>query len=126
LSIKAATAFCERLTSSAKSRAAFRGQGEFSRAAIGLRWFSRDDLASLQGLQGAAEESGIEPQRTDQIGRGAVRPLADFVNDPGFLQRPGTVQQLRFDDAELAGIEAVEGADRRDLVVGILRHGVPR
>ena len=100
-----------------KGRAAFRRQCEFGGPAVGLRWFSRDDLAPLQGLQGTAEVTGIETERADQIGRGAGLPFGDFVDDPRFLQRPRAVEQFRFDDAEFAGVEAAEAAHRRDLAL---------
>jgi hypothetical protein len=38
-------------------------------------------------------------------------PFRDLVNDPRFLQRPGAVQKLRLDDAELAGVETAEAAN---------------
>jgi hypothetical protein len=53
--------------------------------------------------------------------------MPDLVQDSGFLQGEGAVQQLRFDQAEFSCVEAVEGADRRDFFVGIdLGHGAPR
>jgi hypothetical protein len=107
-----------------KGRAAFRGQCELGDAAVGPRRLARDNLAPLQGLQGAAEESGIETQRADQLGGGAALPFRDFVNDPRFLQRPGAVQQLRLDDAQFSGVKSAEAADRRDLAIqfGSARH----
>jgi hypothetical protein len=41
--------------------------------------------------------------------------LRDLVDDPRFLQGPWARQQLRLDDAELAGIEPAETPDGRDL-----------
>jgi hypothetical protein len=41
--------------------------------------------------------------------------LRDLVDNPRFLQRPRAVQELGLDDAELAGIEPAEAANRRDL-----------
>src|SRR5664280_3811314 len=51
------------------------------------------------------QEARIIYEIADQLGGGAALPLRDFVNDPRFLQRPGAVQQLRLDDAQLAGVE---------------------
>src|SRR5258707_9442056 len=100
-----------------KRRAAPPGQCEVGGAAVGPRWLSRDDLAALQCLQGAAHESSIEPQCADQIGGGAALPFRNLVNDPRFLQRPGAVQKLRLDDAELAGVETAEAANGADLAL---------
>ncbi len=57
------------------------------------------------------------PSAPHQFGRGAALPFGDFVDDPRFLQRPGTVQQLRLDDAEFAGVEPAEAADGGNLAV---------
>ncbi len=104
--------------------AAFRGQCELGGAAVGFRRLSRDDLPPLQRLQGAAEITGIEAERADQIGRGAALPFGDLVDDAGFLQRPWTVEQFRFDDAEFAGIEPAEAAQRCDLAVEFAIRGI--
>ena len=98
-------------------RATPRGQGELGDAAVGLRGLARHDLAPLQRPQGAAEKSGVEAERTDQVGGGTALALRDLVDDPRFLQRPATVQQLRLDDAELAGVEPAEAANGGNLVV---------
>ena len=98
-----------------KRRATPRRQGEFGDAAVGLRGLARHDLAPLQRPQGAAEKSGVEAERADQVGGGMAVALRDLVDDPRFLQRPGTVQELRFDDAELAGIEPAEAANGGNL-----------
>ncbi len=104
-----------------KRRAALGGQHQFVGAAVGFGGFSRHDLAALQRGQGAAEEAGIEAEGTDQIGRGAVFLLRDLVDDPRFLQREGTVQQLRLDDAEFVGIEPAKTPDGGNLA---FQHGV--
>ena len=100
-----------------KRRAAFHGQCKFGDAAVGLGRLSRHDLTPLQGLQRAAEETCIQAERASQIGGRAGLAVGNFVDDPRFLQRPRTVEQLRFDDAQLAGIEPAEGADGGDLRV---------
>jgi hypothetical protein len=100
-----------------KSGAALRGQRDFIGAAVGLGRLACDDLAALQRLQGAAEEAGVEAEKPDQIGRGTAFMLRDLVDDPCFLQSPRARQQLRFDDAELAGIEPAEAPDGRDVAV---------
>jgi hypothetical protein len=41
-------------------------------------------------------------------------PFRDLVNDPRLLQRPGAVQKLRLDEAELAGVETAEAANGGD------------
>src|SRR5215212_6681943 len=96
----------------------FPRQGQFGDAAIGFQRASRDNLAALQALQRATEESGIETEGASQLGRRATTPLADLVYDASFLQGPGAVEQLRFDDAKLAGVEPAEAANRSHLRVG--------
>src|SRR5262249_47192021 len=98
-----------------KGGAAFCGQRQLAGTAVGLGWPSGHDLAALQGLQRAAEEAGVEAKRASQVGRGAALALRDLVDDAGFLQRPRTAQELWFDDAQLARVEAVEASDGGDL-----------
>ncbi len=97
--------------------AALGGQRQLVDAAVVFGWLARHDLAPLQALQGPAQEAGVEPEIAGQIGGGAGGAVRDLVDDARFLQREGTVQQLRLDDAELAGVEAAEAADRGDLAV---------
>ena len=50
--------------------------------------------------------------------------MGEFVQHPGLAQRVGALQELLVQHAELAGVEAVEGAHRRDFLFGIqLGHG---
>jgi len=106
--------------------AAFGGQRELVDAAVVLGGLSRHDLPALQCLQGPAHKARIEAEIAGEVGGGTGKAMPDLVDDAGFLQSEGAVQQLRLDEAELAGIEAVERADRRYLAVGFLcRHGAP-
>ncbi len=52
--------------------------------------------------------------------------MGKLVQHPRLAQRVGGLQKLLIQHAELAGVESVEGADRRDLLFGIrLGHGTP-
>src|SRR5437762_14361999 len=53
--------------------------------------------------------------------------MRDLVEDARLLQGERAVQQLRLDDAELAGVEAAEAADGGDLAVKIIwGHAAPQ
>jgi len=43
---------------------------------------------------------------------------------PGFLQRPRAIEQFWFDDAEFAGVEPAEAANRRDLGIEFGIRGI--
>jgi len=45
--------------------------------------------------------------------------MREFVHDPRLAQRKRAVQEVLVENAKLTGIEAVEAANRRDLLVKI-------
>ena len=113
---KPATALRERPSRSANAARPFTVSESSVTRRSACEGFARHDLAPLQTLQGSAQKPGIETEAANQFGRGAVFPLRDFIDDPRFLQRPRSVQQLRFDDAEPAGVDPRKAAYGGDLV----------
>ena len=102
----------------------FAGQCEPVLPAVGRQRLAGDQAGFIEILHDPAEIAGIETQfGADLLGR-EILAVGEFVQHPGFAQRERALQQLLVEYAELAGIEAVEGADRRDLLFGIqLGHG---
>jgi len=103
---------CERLT-------ALGGQAELILPAIRKDRFAGDQPVLIEFLDDAAEVPGIKTQfGADLLGR-RVFPVRKLVEDARLAQRQRAFQEPLVENAELAGIEAVESANRRYLVVVI-------
>jgi len=86
-----------------------------------------DQVVLIEILDNPAEVARIETKFDPDLFRGQVFAGGEFVQHPRLAQRERTFQQLLVENAELAGVEAVEGAHRRYLVVGVLpEHASPR
>src|SRR5437868_15502109 len=53
--------------------------------------------------------------------------MGEFIEHPRLAQRVGALHQMLVEHPELAGVEAIEVANRRDLAIGlVLGDGTPR
>ena len=98
--------------------------GEPDLPAVGRLRLSRDQSVVVEILHDPAEIAGIETQLgADLLGR-EILTVGEFVQHPGFAQRERALQELLVQHTELAGVETIEGADRRDFLFGNqLGHG---
>ena len=86
-----------------------------------------DQSVFVKVLDDPAEVAGVEAEFDADLLGGRVFPMGEFVKHPRLAQRVRAFHQVLVEHPEFAGIEAVEGANRRDLAVGIvLGHGAPR
>ena len=64
--------------------------------------------------QDAAEVAAIDPQRLDQLAGGGVAAGVDLVEHARFGEAQRAVGEVLVEQADLAGVEAVEGANVGD------------
>src|SRR3954471_10137802 len=114
-----------------KGLAALGGEAELLLAAVGGQGRAADQALFAKTLDDAAEITGVEPERdADLLGRDGVA-LRKLVEHPRLGQGERALQQLLVEHAELARVEAVEGADGGDSTVDLgavsgRRHGRPQ
>ena len=103
------------------------GQAELVLPPVRGQRLAGDQPAVVEILDDPAEIAGIETELDPDLLRRQVFAGGELVQHPRLAQRERAFQQVLVEHAELAGVEAVEGAYRRDLAVGIrLGHGAPR
>ena len=96
------------------------GQRKLVLAAIRREWFADDQATLVETLDDSAEVAGIEAEfRPDLLGRRLVA-MGEFIEHPRLAQRVGALHQMLVEHPELVGVEAVEGANRRDLAIGLV------
>ena len=99
--------------------AALRGQAELILPAIRKDRFAGDQAVLIEFLDDAAEVAGIKTQFGADLLCRRVFSVRKFVENPCLAQRERAFQEPLIENAELAGIEAVESTNRRYLVVVI-------
>ena len=88
--------------------------------AVARERLARDQAAFIEVLHDAAEVAGVEPEcDADLLGR-LLATMGQLVEHARLAQRERALQELLVEHAELLGVEAVEGANRLDLVVSDL------
>src|SRR4051794_6665640 len=110
-----------------KSLAPLGGEAELVLPAIRGQGPAGDQALFVEALHDPAEIAGVEAKFVADLFRGKVVPVREFVEHAGLAERERALAKVLVEHAKLAGVEAVEGADRCDVVVGrIERHGSPR
>jgi hypothetical protein len=94
--------------------------------AIRRQRFAGDQPGLIEILHDSAEIAGIETQFGADLLCREIFAVGEFVQHPGLAQRERALQELLVQHAELAGVKAVEGANRGDFLFGIqLGHWQP-
>src|SRR5260370_6148388 len=70
-----------------------------------------EQAAALEAAQNAAEIAGVEAQLAHQAGGGAGLALGQLVDHARLGEREGAVEIAAGQQADLAGVKAVEPAD---------------
>ncbi len=100
--------------------AALRGQAQLNLPAVAGSGLRAIRPLLVEVLHDAAEIAGVEPERdADLLGR-LLATMGQLVEHARLAQRERALQELLVEHAELPGVEAVEGANRLDLVVSDL------
>src|SRR5690606_28844925 len=87
------------------------------------RRLARNQPLALEAAQDAAEIAGIEAELAADIGRSGFLPLRELVQHACLGKGERTLQMLFFQHADLARVEAVEGAERADAAGEFLVRG---
>src|SRR4029077_7407024 len=110
-----------------KSLPSLVGQAELELPPVGGERLAGDQPVFVEFLDDAAEIAGVEAELSPDLLGGQLLPVRELVEHPRLAQRERALHQMLVEHAELAGVEAVERANRRDLAVGIrLGHRTPR
>ncbi len=101
-----------------KGLAALGGEAELVLPAIRGQGPAGDQALFVEALHDAAEIAGVEAELVADLLCGKVVPLRELVEHAGLAERERALSQVLVEHAKLAGVEAVEGANRCDVVVG--------
>ena len=96
----------------------FLGEADALAAGVVGRALAGDEAVALQAGEQAAEEAGVDVHLAAQVGDLGDLALAELVEHARLGQRVGRAQQAVAQDADARGVEAVEGADGGDAVLG--------
>src|ERR1700720_2066868 len=89
------------------------GQVELMLSAVRGQRFAADQAVIVEFLDDAAEIAGVEIEfYPDLLGCRAI-PVRKFVQHPRFAQRERAFEKPLPEHAKLAGVKAIEGANRR-------------
>jgi hypothetical protein len=100
------------------------GQGKMRLTRVGVRGRPRDEPAALEALQDAAQIPAVEFQdlrhvgggRLDRARRSGIAVVPDLKEHAPFGQRKRALEQLLLQHANLARVEAIEAANRVDVL----------
>jgi hypothetical protein len=108
---------------SREGRAAFGGQAEMTDAAVifGLR--AHHEFTALEAGEEPAEIGGIESERRGEIGGARSGLMGDFEEHTGLRQRKWRVEQAFTEQADAAGVEAIESAHHLNFFIGDWHEG---
>ncbi len=91
---------------------------------VARRGLSLDQSLLLQTPEQPAEITGVEPQFFAELAGGGLLAVGHLVEHPALGERERATAPTFVEDADAAGVESVEAADRLDLGIGIgWRHG---
>ena len=97
---------------------ALRGEADALPAGVVGRALASDQAVAVQPGEQAAEEAGVDVDLAAQVGDLGHLALTELVEHARLGQRVGRAQQAVAQDADARGVEAVEGADGGDAVLG--------
>jgi hypothetical protein len=102
------------------------GERQMALARIFIGANTLHEARSLETLQDAAQIAGIEPEVAPDFSRRRAGPVGQLVEDAGFREREGAVQEALLQHTEAAGVETREpphGADAPVAGLQIINHG---
>ena len=115
-----ATSRCERLFGRIERLPSTRCERKIALARVFFRGFARNQAASFEIAQHAAQISGIEVERAADILGGHRLAVGDLVKHPHLAEGVRTVEVSLAQDADLARVEPVEAPYGADPCISIL------
>ena len=94
------------------------GEGEERLPCVDGRCFAGDEFSVDEGAKDPAEIAEVEVECGGDLGCSGLSVGGDLVEDAGFGEREGALQEVFFEGADRAGIEAVEASDGDDVGIG--------
>src|SRR5215472_13553286 len=102
------------------------GQAELVLPPVRRQYLSRNQPVFVKFLDDPAEITGIQSKLEPDLLRRELAAMGELVHHPRLAQRERGFEQVLIKNLELAGVEAVERANGRDLLGGFSKgHGAP-
>ena len=90
------------------------GEADGALATVGAGGLTADEPGGGEAGEDSAEVAHVHAEFGGNLGCGGLGAVGEFIEDAGFGEGVGAFEEMLVEGPEVAGVEAVEAADRGD------------